>query len=215
MPATKSGRFIAAPVRTAERSVSIGEAARVLGVSITTLRRWEATGRLQASHTTGGHRRYDLAKLRPEMFRAEAEAAAIARTIALASVAGDSDRQDLERQKKLLARYCGRQGWSFRLITDPGGTLALRRKALTGLLEALASGEIDRLVITEKDRLRRLGGEGMFAICEAGRVELVMLNQSGDGAPDEGITAPPAQNPRGDVLEFIAAFAARIAPVTK
>ncbi|MDL2408498.1 helix-turn-helix domain-containing protein, partial [Rhizobium calliandrae] len=35
--------------------VSIGEAAEVLGVSITTLRRWEAEGRLVAEHTPGGH----------------------------------------------------------------------------------------------------------------------------------------------------------------
>lgn len=67
-----------------ERSVSIGEAASALGVSITTLRRWEAAGRLSAEHTAGGHRRYDLAKLRPEMFRAEDEANR--RTVAYARV---------------------------------------------------------------------------------------------------------------------------------
>ena len=50
-----------------ERLVSIGEAASALGVSITTLRRWEASGRLTAKHTAGGHRRYDLARLKPEL----------------------------------------------------------------------------------------------------------------------------------------------------
>jgi DNA-binding transcriptional MerR regulator len=34
-----------------ERYVGIGEAAAALGVSITTLRRWEASGRLVAEHT--------------------------------------------------------------------------------------------------------------------------------------------------------------------
>ena len=48
-----------------ERLVSIDKAALALSVSVTTLRRWEAAG---------GHRRYDLAKLKPEMFRAEADA---------------------------------------------------------------------------------------------------------------------------------------------
>ena len=33
----------------------MGEAASVLGVSITTLRRWEASGKLAAEHTAGGH----------------------------------------------------------------------------------------------------------------------------------------------------------------
>jgi len=45
-----------------ERLIGIGDAAQALGVSITTLRRWEATGKLSAIHTAGGHRRYDLAK---------------------------------------------------------------------------------------------------------------------------------------------------------
>ncbi|MFJ1260800.1 MerR family DNA-binding transcriptional regulator [Cupriavidus sp. CuC1] len=48
-----------------ERFVSIGEAAGALGVSVATLRRWEANGKLIAAYTAGGHRRYDLAKLRP------------------------------------------------------------------------------------------------------------------------------------------------------
>lgn len=72
-----------------ERFVSIGEAASALGVSITTLRRWEASGKLVAEHTAGGHRRYDLAKLRQEMFRfqqqAPEEKAALALIDALAS----------------------------------------------------------------------------------------------------------------------------------
>ncbi|MHB8369610.1 MAG: MerR family DNA-binding transcriptional regulator, partial [Leptospirales bacterium] len=45
-----------------ERLVGIKDAAKTLGVSITTLRRWDASGKLAADHTAGGHRRYDLAK---------------------------------------------------------------------------------------------------------------------------------------------------------
>jgi DNA-binding transcriptional MerR regulator len=44
-----------------ERIVGIAEAASKLGVSITTLRRWEASDKLVAE--SGGHRRNDLSKL--------------------------------------------------------------------------------------------------------------------------------------------------------
>jgi putative resolvase len=57
-----------------ERIVGISEAAEALGVAISTLQRWGASGKMVAEHTVGGHRRYDLAKLCPELFRA-AEAA--------------------------------------------------------------------------------------------------------------------------------------------
>ena len=44
--------------------ISIGKAAKELGVSIATLRRWEADGKIQAERTPTGHRRYELAQLR-------------------------------------------------------------------------------------------------------------------------------------------------------
>ncbi|EHQ53434.1 hypothetical protein ECTPHS_12188, partial [Ectothiorhodospira sp. PHS-1] len=89
---------------------SIGEAAKALGVSITTLRRWEASGRLVPEHTAGGHRRYDLAKLRPEMFRAEEDTGR--RTVAYARVSSHDQKEDLERQKQVLELYCAQQGWT-------------------------------------------------------------------------------------------------------
>ena len=51
-----------------DRLIAISEAAQILGVSITTLRRWEAEGKLIPEHTAGKHRRYNLAKLKPELF---------------------------------------------------------------------------------------------------------------------------------------------------
>jgi excisionase family DNA binding protein len=41
----------------------IGQAAKALGVSISTLRRWEKEGKIQAERTPHGHRRCDLAQL--------------------------------------------------------------------------------------------------------------------------------------------------------
>lgn len=83
-----------------ERFVSIGKAASALGVSSTTLRRWEASGRLAAEHTAGGHRRSDLAKLKPELFRAAVDPQR--RTVAYARVSSHDQTDDLERQKQVL-----------------------------------------------------------------------------------------------------------------
>jgi predicted site-specific integrase-resolvase len=48
--------------------VSIQEAAKFLGVCPQTLRRWKREGRLLPDERTpGGRRRYDLARLRPEL----------------------------------------------------------------------------------------------------------------------------------------------------
>ena len=176
-----------------ERFVSISEAASALGVSITTLRRWEATGRLVAEHTAGGHRRYDLAKLRPEMFRAEDEASR--RTVAYARVSSHDQKDDLERQKQVLELYCARQGWTFEVIADLGSGMNYHKKGLKRLLDAVIDGQIGRLVITHKDRLLRFGAELVFAICEAKNVEVVILNRGEDTTFEEDLAK--------DVLEII------------
>ena len=183
-----------------ERFVAIGEAATALGVSITTLRRWEAEGRLAAEHTPGGHRRYDLAKLRPEMFRARDKASR--KTVAYARVSSHDQQDDLERQKQVLEVYCATQGWTFEIVADLGSGISYHKKGLRRLLSAIIAGEIGRLVVTHKDRLLRFGAKLVFAICEAKEVEVVILNQGEDTTCEEDLAK--------DMLEMITVFSARL-----
>ena len=90
-----------------DRLITIGQAAKALGVSITTLRRWEAEGKLLPEHTVGNHRRYDLAKLKPELFPTVQNER---RTIAYARVSSHDQKNDLERQKQVLELYCAQHG---------------------------------------------------------------------------------------------------------
>ena len=149
------------------RIVGIREASIALGVSISTLRRWETSGKLAAEHTAGGHRRYDLSKLKPELFYATDVDAR--RTVAYARVSSKDQQADLERQKTVLELYCARQGWTFDIVSDLGSGMNYHKKGLRSLLDAILEGKVGRLVITHKDRLLRFGAELVFAICEAKR----------------------------------------------
>ncbi len=183
-----------------QRYVGIGEAAEALGVSIDTLRRWERTGKLVGERTPGGHRRYDLAKLRPELFRAEEEASR--RTLAYARVSSRDQREDLERQKQVLELYCARQGWTFEVVSDLGSGMNYHKKGLKKLLDAIVEGSVGRLVVTHRDRLLRFGAELVFAICEAKGVEVVILNKGEDTSFEEDLAQ--------DVLEIVTVFSARL-----
>ena len=183
-----------------KRLVTIGEASEVLGVSISTLRRWDKTGRLEPEKTTSGHRRYDISKLKPEMFRAAQQENR--KTIAYARVSSHDQKDDLERQKQVLELYCARQGWTFEIISDLGSGMNYHKKGLKRLLNDILSERIGRLVIAHKDRLLRFGAELIFAICEAKQVEVVILNQGEDATFEEDLAK--------DVLEIITVFSARL-----
>jgi len=180
--------------------VPIHEAAEALGVSAQTLRRWEREGRLLPDErTAGGRRRYDLARLKPEKFRSQAEA--VRKTVAYARVSSHDQKDDLERQKQVLELYCARQGWTFEVIADLGSGMNYHKKGLKKLLDAIIEGRGGLLVSTHKDRLLRFGAELVFAICEAKNVEVVILNQGEDTTFEEDLAK--------DVLEIITVFSAR------
>jgi predicted site-specific integrase-resolvase len=182
-----------------DRLVAIGEASEALGVSITTLRRWEAEGKLIPERTVAGHRRYDLAKLKPELLHAAPDARC---TLAYARVSSPDQKDDLERQKQVLALYCAKQGWTFEVVSDLGSGMNYHKKGLKQLLDGIVEGRVGRLVLTHKDRLLRFGAELVFAICEAKGVEVVILNQGEETAFEEDLAE--------DVLEIITVFSARL-----
>ena len=180
--------------------VSIGEAAKALGVAPITLRRWEAQGRLVPERTPSGQRRYDLAKIRPEEFHAAEDLPRM--TFAYARVSSHDQKDDLERQKQVLELFCAQQGWTFEVIADLGSGMNYHKKGLKRLLGDILSGRVGRLVITHKDRLLRFGAELVFAICEAKNVEVVILNRGEDTTFEEDLAK--------DVLEIITVFSARL-----
>jgi excisionase family DNA binding protein len=182
-----------------DKLIPISDAADALGVSKTTLRRWEREGRLKSERTHAGHRRYDLSKIKPELTHA---GDSIRKTIAYARVSSHDQKTDLERQKQVLELYCARQGWTFEVIADLGSGMNYHKKGLKRLLTDILNDKIGRLVIAHKDRLLRFGAELIFAICAAKNVEVVILNQGEDTTFEEDLAK--------DVLEIITVFSARL-----
>jgi len=181
--------------------VSIGKAARILGVSEVTLRRWDESGKLVSIKTEGGHRRYDISKIKPELVH-KFDFQDTRKTIAYSRVSSNEQRDDLERQKQVLELFCSKNGWQFEIISDIGSGMNYYKKGLTKLLGAILEGSVGRLVLTHKDRLLRFGAELVFSICEAKGVEVVIINKGDDATFEEDLAA--------DVLEIITVFSARL-----
>ena len=178
------------------RLVSIGEAAKLLGVSVQTLRRWDVEGKLVPQRTPGGQRRYEVKTLGKEQL-SEGRV-----TVAYARVSSSDQKADLTRQQRVLEMFCVARGWTYELVSDLGSGMNYHKKGLRTLLDGIVAGRVGRLVITHKDRLLRFGAELVFALCEAKSVEVVIINQGEQGTFEEDLAK--------DVLEIITVFSARL-----
>jgi predicted site-specific integrase-resolvase len=182
-----------------DRYLKIGAASKKLGVSIGTLRRWEREGKISVERVPSGHRVFDMHKLAPERFP---ELRKVRKTVAYARVSSHDQKADLERQKAVLESFCAAKGWSFSMICDLGSGMNYRKKGLKALLDDIIDGNVERLVVTHKDRLLRFGAELVFAICDAKNVEVVVINESEESSFEEDLAK--------DVLEIITVFSARL-----
>lgn len=183
-----------------DKLLSISEAAKQLGVSGSTLRRWEREKRLiPDERTEGNQRRYRLSSIRPEMLHKSSEKK---RTFAYARSSSRDQKEDLQRQERVLELFCSSNGWEYEIISDLGSGMNYHKKGLKKLLNEILEGRVRRLVLTHKDRLLRFGAELVFSLCEAKGVEVLILNQGKDLSFEEDLAK--------DVLEIITVFSARL-----
>ena len=186
-----------------KKLLSIGEAAKALGVTTTTMRNWDKNGMLHPDERTrGGDRRYSLDTLRNFDKNAAIHVDEL-KTIAYARVSSHDQKEDLARQVAVLEAYCASKGYTYEVIQDIGSGVSYYKKGLKRLLNMILSGEVGRLVLTHKDRLLRFGAELVFAICEAKHVEVVIINKGDEDIQFEEELAK-------DVLEIVTVFSARL-----
>ena len=178
------------------RFVKIGEAAKLLGVSVQALRNWEVEGKIMPSHRTpGGQRMSDLAELLGVNDLTYP-------TLAYARVSSSDQKKDLERQHAVLEAFCDKNGWQTEIIRDLGSGMNYNNQGLGRLLELMVHGQMSRLVITHKDRLLRFGAEIVFRICELKGIEVVIINKSKQPSFEEELTR--------DVMEIMTVFCAKL-----
>jgi len=176
--------------------VKIGVAAKMLGTTPGTLRKWESTGELLPFRkTAGGTRYYSVADLLTVR-------ASDTPTICYARVSSHDQKEDLERQQIILESYCTAKGWRSETVKDLGSGMNYKKKGLNKLLEMILKRQMNRLVITHKDRLLRFGSELVFALCELQEIEIVIIHKGEQPKFEEELAK--------DVLEIITVFSARL-----
>jgi putative resolvase len=178
--------------------LSIHEASKLIGVAVSTMRRWESEGRLIPERTEGGHRRYDRDALLSYKYHKEN----VKLTVGYCRVSSSDQREDLSRQVKTVSDYCAAKGYQFKIIQDLGSGLNYNKKGLKELIELICHKEIEKVVINYKDRLIRFGYEIIEQLCFINDVDIEIINYSEDKNHEEELVE--------DVLSVITVFSARL-----
>ena len=181
--------------------VSIGQAAQMIGVAVSTLRRWEQEDKFApASRTLGGHRRYLITAITTAFFPEAVEPEKT--TVAYARVSSHDQKGDLSTQIARLSLFCGEKDYPFEIISDLGSGLNYQKRGLQKLLQMILRKEVGRLVLTHKDRLLRFGSGLLFQVCAHFGTEIIVLDDAPARDFNEELTS--------DLVEIITVFSSRL-----
>ena len=117
---------------------NVTEFAKLLGVAVITLQRWDREGRLKALRTPSNRRLYTDEHLRqarglsPKAQRL---------TIAYARVSSQAQKPDLDNQMRVLEDFCAANGWAVdQWVKEVGGGLNFKRPKFLKLIDLVTLG---------------------------------------------------------------------------
>jgi len=153
------------------------EFCRIVGISYSTFVKWVRRGRIRVVRLPSGRIRVPMSEV-ARLGRVEG----VVRAVIYARV-GSLDRVDeLGREVQHLRRYCEARGYRVvDVLTDVGSSLGSRR-GFERLLDYVASGAVDVVVVAYRDRLARFGFEHLEQLFNrlGVRIETVLGTESRD-----------------------------------
>ena len=161
-----------------EQFVSIGKTAKMLGMSIEGLRKWEREGRLIPLRTVTNQRRYRVADLHALMHEAVQNPALDTRCILYARVSTTKQQEagNLDRQLGRLTAFAAEQHWTVvAALTDVASGLNEQRRGLHQLLDLARDHQASLVVVEYRDRLARFGLGYLQTFLHAFGVRVVVM----------------------------------------
>ena len=155
----------------------VGEFSEKVGVSISTLQRWDRTNVLKSRRTPTNQRYYTDEDLN-KVLNLDKETESKRKNVGYCRVSTQGQKQNLENQKEFVSIYSLSHGVILdEIYTDIGSGLDYKRQNWNKLLKQVEANEIDKIYITYKDRFVRFGYEWFEEFCASHRTEIIVLNQ--------------------------------------
>lgn len=158
--------------------MSTGKAAKMIGVTVKTLQRWEREGRLiPVARTDSNRRLYTEGQIR-DFIGLRQTGTEPTRLVAYCRVSSAAQRPDLANQRKVLEEFVVARGLAnVEFIEEIGGGLNFKRKGFLALTDDIGRRQIKTLILAHRDRLTRFGFEWFEHFARINGCELLVLNQ--------------------------------------
>lgn len=175
------------------------EMAQKLGVSISTLQRWDREGVLKAYRNPKNRRYYTEEQYLNYMGMGDDKKQKV---VAYSRVSSRNQKDDLNNQFNFIKNYCNAKGIIVDdYMSDIGSGLNYKRKNWNKLLDQVMNNEIETIYITYKDRFIRFGYDWFENLCHQFDTQIVVLNDK---------TTSPQQELVEDLISIIHVFSCRI-----
>lgn len=152
------------------------EFAKKIGVSISTLRRWDKEGRLVPTRTATNHRVYtddDIFKVL-NLKKPNNQG----KIVVYCRVSSHAQKDDLQSQLEAMQTFCLAQGIAVdEWHSEVGGCLNFKRKIFLSLMDRIEIGEIQTLYVAHKDRLARFGFDYFEHMANRHNCQIIVANQ--------------------------------------
>lgn len=190
-------------MRVASNLIDISEAAQRLGVTMITLRRWDALGKLKSVRTLGNHRRYRLEEIEAIVNSVEVVQSAQRNAFIYCRVSTKKQQEsgNLQRQRDRLIQYCQDKHYTVVAIYEEVASgLNDHRRELTKMFKNLK--ETDFIVVEYEDRLARFGYSYLKEFAASFNVEIEAVEKAEKLQPNEEMV--------NDLVSIVTCFSARL-----
>lgn len=178
--------------------ISIGKFAKMMGVTVTTLRRMHESGELVPAHISRGGTRYYSVNQIKCFENTENKSKMV---IGYCRVSTPSQKNDLETQISNVKAYMYAKGYNFEIISDVGSGINYKKKGLQELIKKINNQEVSRIIVLYKDRLVGFGYELIEYLCGLNNVSIEVIDNT-ELSKEQELT--------DDLIQIITMFANRL-----
>lgn len=184
-----------------EKIIKAKEFCNLIGVSLKTLERLEASGKIKPIRRN--NRRYYTESMAEQYLGfKKIKKVEKRKVIAYYRVSTNSQKKEMKHQKEFIETFSINSGIAIdEYYFDIGSGINFKRKNFLKIIDMIERDEIDKLIITYKDRLTRFAYELIEERCKVHNTEIIVINLE---------STSPEQELVEDLMEVIHVFSCRL-----